>query len=175
MLAIYLAMLETEEDQRRFLQLYEACEKRVYAVALKLLGSSARAEDAAQQAWTSLLNRWDRVSALDREGACGYAVTAAKNAALDLLRAERRMAAFPEDWDPPAREEHQENYDYLVSLVRALPESYRRILELKCVEEWTNREIARHLGINESTVASRVLRGKALLRARLEKEGILHG
>lgn len=157
MLAIYLAMLETEEDQRRFLQLYEACEKRVYAVALKLLGSSARAEDAAQQAWTSLLNRWDRVSALD------------------LLRAERRMAAFPEDWDPPAREEHQENYDYLVSLVRALPESYRRILELKCVEEWTNREIARHLGINESTVASRVLRGKALLRARLEKEGILHG
>lgn len=175
MLAIYLSMLETQEDQRQFLKLYQAYEKKVYAVTLKLLGDTTRAEDAAQQAWTHLLQRWDKVSALDWDGACGYAVTAAKNAALDLLRAERRMAAFPEDWDPPAREEHQENYDYLVSLVRALPESYRRILELKCVEEWTNREIARHLGINESTVASRVLRGKALLRARLEKEGILHG
>lgn len=85
------------------------------------------------------------------------------------------MAAFPEDWDPPAKEACQADYDYLVSLVRALPESYRRILELKCVEEWSNREISRHLGINESTVASRVLRGKAMLRERLEREGIFHG
>lgn len=175
MLAGFLAMLETEEDQRRFLKLYEAYEKKVYAVALKLLGDPGRAEDAAQQAWTSLLGRWDRVSALDWEGACGYAVTAAKNAALDLLRAERRRAAFPEDWDPPAREEDQADYDYLVSLVRALPEGYRRILELKCVEEWTNREIARHLGLNESTVASRVLRGRQMLQERLKKEGILRG
>ena len=175
LLAIYLAMLETEEDQRQFLKLYEACEKKVYAVALKLLENPARAEDAAQQAWTSLLSRWDRVSALDWDGACGYAVTAAKNAALDQLRAERHLTAFPEDWDPPAREEHQAGYDYLVSLVRALPEGYRRVLELKCVEEWTNREIARHLGVNESTVASRILRGRQLLRQRLEEEGICHG
>jgi len=39
------------------------------------------------------------------------------------------------------------------------------------VEEETNREIARRLNINESTVASRVMRGKAMLRAQLEKGG----
>ena len=58
-----------------------------------------------------------------------------------------------------------------MSLIRALPESYRRILELKCVEEWSNREIARRLNITESTVSMRVLRGRAMLRERLEKEG----
>ncbi len=171
MLAIYLSLLETEADQRQFLRLYEAYEKKVYAVALKLLGNPQQAEEAAQQTWFQLLRHWERVSALTWDEACGYAVTAAKNAALDQLRSASRAAVFPEDWDPPAQEEHQEEYDYLVSLIRALPESYRRILELKCVEEWTNREIARHLGINESTVASRVLRGKAMLRAQLEKEG----
>ena len=171
MLAICLAMLETEQDQRRFTRLFEAHEKKISAVALHILGDQARAEDAAQQTWLQLLRNWERVSALPWKETEGYAVTAAKNCALDILRAERRTTAFPEDWDPPAQEEHQEEYDYLVSLIRSLPENYRRILELKCVEEQTNKEIARRLGIKESTVAVRVMRGRIMLKERLEKEG----
>jgi len=174
MLAIYLAMLETEEDQRRFMRLYNAYEKKIYAVVLRILGDQTRAEDAAQQTWFQLLRNWERVSALAWEETEGYAVTAAKNAALDILRTERKTTAFPEDWDLPAREERQDEYDYLVSLIRALPENYRRILELKCVEEQSNQEIARRLSINESTVASRVMRGRAMLRERLEKEGYIY-
>ena len=171
MLAICLAMLETEEDQRRFTRLFEAHEKKIYAVALRVLGDPNRAEDAAQQTWLQLIKNWDRVSALPWRETEGYVVTVAKNCALDILRAERKTAAFPEDWDPPAQEERQEEYDYLVSLIRSLPENYRRILELKLVEEQTNREIARRLGMNESTVAVRVMRGRTMLKERLEKEG----
>ena len=171
MLAIYLAMLETEADQRRFTRLYEAYEKTVYAVALRALGDPTRAEDAAQQAWFQLLRRWDRVSALPWDETEGYVVTAAKNCALDILRSERKTVPFPEDWDPPAREEHQDEFDYLVSLIRSLPERYRRILELKLVEDRSSREIARLLRMNESTVASRVLRGRTMLKERLEEEG----
>ena len=171
MLAICLAMLETEGDRRRFTHLYEAYEKKIYAVTLRVLGDQPRAEDAAQQTWLQLLRSWERVSALPWGETEGYVVTAAKNCALDILRAERQTMAFPEDWDPPAREERQDEYDYLVSLIRALPEGYRRILELKCVEEQTNKEIARRLNINESTVASRVMRGRAMLRSQLKKEG----
>lgn len=97
MLAIYLAMLETEEDQRRFTKLYETYEKKVYAVALRILGDTARAEDAAQQTWFQLLKNWGRVSALPWAETEGYSVTVAKNCALDILRLERRTAAFPED------------------------------------------------------------------------------
>ena len=171
MLAMYLAMLKREADQRRFTRLYEAYEKTVYAVALRVLGNPTRAEDAAQQTWLKLLRRWDRVSALPWKETEGYVVTAAKNCALDTLRTERKTVPFPEDWDPPAREEQEDEYDYLVSLIRSLPEGYRRILELKLVEEWSNREIARRLGMNESTVASRVLRGRTMLKGRLEEEG----
>ena len=117
------------------------------------------------------MQNWERISALPWAETEGYAVTAAKNCALDILRSERRTTAFPEDWDPPAREDGQEEYRYLISLIRSLPENYRRVLELKCVEEQTNREIARRLNITESTVSMRVLRGRAMLRERLEKEG----
>ena len=93
----------------------------------------------------------------------------------DMLRRERREEALPEDWDPPAPETGEGAYRYLVDLIRALPEGYRRVLELKCVEEESNREIARRLGLKESTVATRVLRGRALLAEALEKEGYVHG
>ncbi len=171
MLAICLAMLETEQDQRRFTRLFEAHEKKIYAVALHILKDPTQAEDAAQQTWLKLVQNWDRISALSWKETEGYAVTAAKNCALDMLRSERRTVAFPEDWDPPAQEDGQEEYRYLISLIRSLPESYRRILELKCVEEQTNREIARRLRMSEPAVSMRVLRGRAMLRERLEKEG----
>ena len=53
-------------------------------------------------------------------------------------------------------------------------EGYRRGLELKLVEELSNREIARCLRIRESTVSSRVMRGRAMLQKRLREEGFLH-
>ena len=174
MLAICLAMLETEQDQRRFTRLFEAHEKKIYAVVLRILGDRDRAEDAAQQTWLKLVQNWDRVSALPWGETEGYVVTVAKNCALDILRADRRTTAFPEDWDPPAQDTRQEEYDYLVSLIRSLPENYRRILELKLVEEETNQEIARRLGMRESTVGVRVMRGRAMLKERLEKEGYVY-
>ncbi len=174
MLAIYLAMLETEQDQRRFTRLFEAHEKKIYAVALRVLGNPDKAEDAAQQTWLKLVQSWDRVSALPWGETEGYVVTVAKNCALDMIRSERRTVAFPEDWDPPAQEDRQEEYDYLVSLIRSLPENYRRVLELKLVEEEPNKEIARRLGLKETTVGVRVMRGRAMLKERLEKEGYIY-
>lgn len=174
MLAICLAMLETEQDQRRFIKLYNTYEKKVYRTALRFLRNPTQAEDAAQQTWVQLLRSWERVCALSWSQTGGYVATVAKNVALDVLRTEHQAEPFPENWDPPAREEHQEEYAYLVSLIRALPENYRRILELKCVQELSNREIARRLKMKESTVASRVMRGRAMLRERLEKEGCVN-
>lgn len=149
MLATLLAMLETEEDRERFLKLHGAYEKKLYAVAARVLGDRTAAEDAVQQTWLQIIRRWDRVSQLPWSETEGYLVTAVKNTAVDMLRRERRE--------------------------EALPEGYRRVLELKCVEEESNREIARRLGLKESTVATRVLRGRALLAEALEKEGYVHG
>lgn len=57
MLTTCLAMLETEADRQKFTRLYEALEKKVYAVALRVLGNPEQAEDAAQQAWLRLIQK----------------------------------------------------------------------------------------------------------------------
>lgn len=175
MLTMFLAMLETEADRQKFTRLYEAMEKKIYAVALRILENPDQAEDAAQQTWLRLIQNWEVVSALSWDKAGGYAVTTAKNAALDLIRLQRRTVPLPEDWNPPAPDKGEDGYRYLVSLVRELPEGCRRALELKLVEELSNREIAKCLHIRESTVSSRVMRGRAMLQKRLREEGIHDG
>ena len=175
MLSMLLAMLETEEDRERFLKLHGAYEKKLYAVAVRVLGDRTAAEDAVQQTWLQIIRRWDRVSQLPWSETEGYLVTAVKNTAGDMRGKTRGGEPLPEDWAPPAPETGETAYRYLVSLIRALPEGYRRVLELKCVEEESNREIARRLGLKESTVATRVLRGRTMLAEALEKEGYVHG
>ena len=175
MLTMYLAILGTEEDRERFTLLYEAYEKRLYAVALKVLANPAQAEDAAQQAWLQVLRNWERVKELEWESAGKYLAVAAKNAALDLLKKERWTASMPEEWNPPAPEDGESEYRRLVALILSLPEAYRRVLELKYVMEESNQAIARRLGMKESTVSTRVQRGRKLLLEAMEREGYCYG
>lgn len=131
--------------------------------------------DAAQQTWLQVLRNWERINALDWDSAAKYLVVAARNAALDMLKKERWNTSMPEDWDPPAPEDGQGEYQRLVELIRSLPEAYRRVLELKFVEEETNQEIARRLGLKESTVSTKVQRGRRLLLDAMEQEGYSYG
>ena len=96
MLSMLLAMLETEEDRERFLKLHGAYEKKLYAVAARVLGDPAAAEDAVQQTWLQIIRRWDRVRTLPWSETEGYLVTAVKNTAVDMLRRERRRALLAE-------------------------------------------------------------------------------
>lgn len=175
MLTMYLAMLGSEEDRERFMLLYEAHEKRLYAIALNILGDPTQAEDAAQQAWLQILRSWERINGLDWDTAAKYLAVTVKNAALDLVKKERWTTSMPEDWNPPAPEDGQEEYTRLVELILSLPETYRRVLELKFVEEESNREIARRLGLKESTVSTQIHRGRKMLLEAMEQEGSCYG
>ena len=171
MLSFYLTLLESAEDQQKFTRLYEAWEKKLYAVALQILKEPAAAEDALQQCWLKLIQKWELVEQLTFPQAGAYAVTTVKNTALDILRKESHTTPMPELWDPPAPEGGQEGYDYLVELIRALPDKYRLVLEGKYIFEESNQEIGRRLQMKASTVATRAARGRELLLEQLKKEG----
>lgn len=61
MIAVYLAMLETDVDRDKFMKLYESYEKKLFAVALRILENNEKAEDAVQQAWLRIIQHWERV------------------------------------------------------------------------------------------------------------------
>ena len=63
----------------------------------------------------------------------------------------------------------------LVELIRAMPENYRRILELRFLAEWSHADIARELNMSVGAVKTRLSRGRQMLIQRMREEGYTYG
>ena len=179
MLALCL-MLLGEGERALFQEFHARYERKLYAVAMKILRDPARAEDAVSAALLKVAEHFEtflKIYEKDREKIGPWAVIIVKNAALDLLRREGRLSPLAEDWDAPAPEdtEGEAAYRRLVDLIRSMPEGYRQVLELKFVAEWSTREIARATGLSEKAVEHRIARGRALLIKKLREEGYADG
>lgn len=172
MLAGFLALLEDEEDRARFARLYQTWRVRLYQVALNILREPAAAEDALHSAMVSVIQNFEKISAIPCKELGSYLVIIVKNAARDQLRKEAKyVSPEPERWDPPAPPDGTDGMERLIALIHTLPEGLRRPLEERYVLGYSNQEIARRMGLSESTVAQRLYRGRNALRELLEKEG----
>ncbi len=173
---VLLALLEGEADRALFLEFHERYERKLYTVALNILRAPSLAEEAVQDAMVSIVRHWEDFKKIFEKNCyeiAPWCVTIVKHAAVDILRQEGRSEPLDEDWDAIAPEdvEQESAYRHLVALIRAMPEQYREVLELKFVLERSNREIAEALGLTEGTVGVRIQRGRALLIRRLKQEG----
>jgi RNA polymerase sigma-70 factor (ECF subfamily) len=94
-----------------------------------------------------------------------------------LLRRLRRQQIVPfeaiseiesyRDDDLPSPEEQISSrmaYERVMALIAALPERCRRIIELRKIEGWSQKQIAEHLGITEKAVEKQVWVGVRALR-----------
>lgn len=101
-------------------------------------------------------------------------VVIVKNTALDLLRRSKRIDWLEDQVEEPAMETDMDSelaYADLVETIRNMPENYREIMELKYVLEWSNVEIAQHLGVSENVVGARLFRAREKLKEQLRQEG----
>ncbi len=163
-----------EESQReQFTELYIAYERKMYAVALSILKNQHDAEDAVLHSFEKMIAHFEKIMALPCQEKDPYIVTIVKNTSRDILKKEGRYTELPEEWDAPAFQpgpEESAGYRYLVDTIRAMPETYREVLELCCVLGYSVKEIAAMLKLKENTVSTRLKRGRKLLHERLGKE-----
>lgn len=61
MLSYLLAALESEEDKRRFIELYEENHVRAEQTALRILKNPHDAEDAVQNAFLQVIHHFDKI------------------------------------------------------------------------------------------------------------------
>ena len=97
------------------------------------------------------------------------------NVALEWLRTRNRLgcveldegraAALPDE--PSAEEASRVPRDVLMRFVSELPDGYRAVFNLYCIEEYSHREIAQMLGINEKSSSSQLFRARTLLARRI--------
>ena len=160
-------------DERAFASLVERHSSRLLAVARRLLGSHADAEDAVQRAF---LRCYTGASGYRPEWAVStWLYRILTNTCVDEMRrraartthdvSDLRRATTRSEPSPPGQH---------LDLARALgevPREARVLIALRYVDGLSYREMARIRGISINTVKSQLARGKSLLRAALAADG----
>jgi len=151
-------------DERTFSRLAEQYAGRLYAVAYRMLGHRADAEDAVQRALTKCFAA--RESYSPRWAASTWLYRALSNVCIDELRRRRPTAAL-DDSDAQAAPRGSERLE-LVRALEAVPREARLLLALHYVDGLSYRELATVRGISVNTVKSQLARGKAIMKRALE-------
>ena len=147
---------------------------RMTALAQRLLGDQAEAEDVVQDLFVRV---WKSAAAW-RPGAAKFDTwmhRVAYNLCTDRLR-KRREVALPESWDAPdpqpladAGISAEQQSDAVGRALAALAPRQREAIVLTCYQELPNREAAALMGIGVDALESLLARGRRALKARLEE------
>ena len=180
MLIYALALIDDPDDRPLFCEIYECYEKKLYAVALRMLGNPHDAEDAVMSAWERVARHFPKAKKYfftSRSLLSGWLVIIVKNLARDELRRRKRIAPLPEDWEMSSAENLEDNdaLRTLVSHIRAMPEGSRAVLELRLVGGYSFAEIGRVVGCSEDAARMRYNRGLEALKHQLREEGYEDG
>jgi RNA polymerase sigma-70 factor, ECF subfamily len=153
-------------DQGAMQVLFERHNKKIYAMALRMTGSGADAEDVVQDTFIKAFRYLPKFRGDSAVGTWLYRI--AVNLTRDLHKRRQRSRPEPE-MDPG---EHVEPRDTLAAkeLERALqelPEGYREVLVLHDVMEKDHKEIASILDVKVGTSKSQLHKARARMRELL--------
>lgn len=161
-------------------------QKKVYNLALRMVGNEDDAFDMSQEAFIKAYH-----SILSFRGECRFSVWLYRlttNVCLDFLRAEGRRShvslSYEDDEDkdreleipderfsPETEAERQELREAVNRGLQKLPTDYRTILLLREIDGLSYEEIGQALDLEKGTVKSRIFRARKRLCAILEADG----
>lgn len=179
MLLFYAAMIDDSSDQLRFADIYNGYRKQMLLVAERVLNNHEDAEDAVQAAFLGIARRMKAVPSDNPKKLRAYVLTAAKNAALTMLH-QTQKSNLADEAGPCAIPDEDlfqqivllQDYDTLLRVMRQLPSPYREVLLMIYVQEQSVKDTAVLLHRREGTVRQQLGRGKKLLVALCQKEGL---
>jgi RNA polymerase sigma-70 factor (ECF subfamily) len=118
----------------------------------------------------SALKPWLRTIAINAARAAGRQARL-RQRQRDALAASQGPSV-PGDHDNPADLTlGREDAAYLLQLAQRIPEGYREPLILRCVRGMNYRQIGKLLGLPETTIETRIARGRRMLREMLAHAG----
>ena len=178
-----LALLHRAQkgDAGAFEEIVRACEKTVYHLALRQLGSREDAEDASQEVFLKAYTALGSFRGESRLSVWIYRIT--NNVCIDFLRRRRETVSLSavndegepmelelpdERFDPAALAERKDLRERLGEAMMLLPPDAREILLLRELGGESYGEIADTLNIDVGTVKSRIFRARKKLCSLLE-------
>ncbi len=154
-------------------ELYDLFSAKMYAICLRYAKNQMDAEDILQDAFVKLFNNLYKFRG---EGSFeGWVRRIFVNTAIEQLRRNNVKFSDSEGLENTITDKQESALDNLykkdlIETAMKLSEGYRTVFTLYAVEGYSHKEIAKKLGITESTSKSQFSRAKAILRDVLQNK-----
>lgn len=153
-------------------ELYETYGSRLLALCRRYAVDAAEAEDLMQDAFVKIFRIIGRFRWMHPGSLYSWMARVTLNQAFDSARKRKRLALqlgnveelageLPEE--PGYEETLSVPSEVLQEMISALPEGYRTVFTLYCIDELSHKEIAALLGIKEKSSSANLARARASL------------
>jgi RNA polymerase sigma factor (sigma-70 family) len=172
-----LRRFQSQGDEAAFELLMWRHGPMVLGVCRRILHDHHAAEDAFQTSFLTLARKAGSIGV--RDAIAGWLYTVAHRVAVAARARQVRHATqeWPADADepsylPPDEPAQREQRELLRAEVNRLPDAFRSVIVLCCLEGRTQAEAAEQLGVPVGTVESRLTRARGRLRSGLASRGL---
>ena len=160
--------------------LFDRYSPLLMAKIYRYVGDDDDAKDVLQDTFVKAYTMIDSF-AWEGEGSLqAWLTRIAVNTSLNFLRSRKRLSALTVDTadldDPPdiaeeatATQVNSLDTSTILEMVAELPDGYRTVFNLYCLDGYSHKEIAQQLGINEKSSSSQLTRAKAILAQKIKK------
>lgn len=155
---------------KEFREFYDRQVKRVYRLAMVLMGNISDAEDVTQ---TVFLKAWEKKPNFrDSDHEIAWILTTTRNQCKDIHKSfyRRKRADLENAPEPQVTLETQMDSEIWEAL-QSLAEKYRMVLYLYYYEGYSVRELSVILGRRESTLQTQLATGRKQMKSLLESKG----
>lgn len=156
--------------------LYEQYADKLMAICVRYVGDRSSAEDVLHDTFLRIFSSIDHFHYRGEGSLRAWVERVAVNCSLEWLRRRKRRDEIPlDDGIKGLNEESEPNFgdigtipqEVIMQFIGELPDGYRSVFNLFCIEKHTHREIAEMLGINEKSSSSQLLRAKRMLSTKI--------
>lgn len=182
-----MAVVSVLDNRPSFETVLKQYHKKIYNLALRVLGNADEAADLTQETFVKAYNAYSRFQGEDSAlypWLCRIAVNGCKNRFREISRRVRFEAVSldkpletdsgglslelgDDSSDPAGIAEHREMEQMIQCAITELPQEYRVIVVLRDIQGLSYKEIAEATGQKIGNVKVRLYRGRQILRRRL--------
>ncbi len=150
-------------------EIYHLFAGKLFALCLKYSKTKQGAEDNLQDAFITI---FDKIDQYKFKGSFeGWMKRIVINTSLQTYRQKNVLNLVEENYPDEVEVEIDEDalsLDFLLKIIRALPERYRMVFNLYVLDGYSHKEIAGMLGIAEGTSKSNLSRARLILKDKIE-------
>lgn len=160
-------------------ELFEQYAPHLMAVIYRYVANEDDANDVLHDTLIDVYTRIDSFKWEGKGSLKAWMTRIAINNSISILRAQKRLvkntlpldnAGEPPDDDDQEMTSRVNNIDLdtIMSMIAELPDGYRAVFNLYCLDGYSHQEIAKQLGISVNTSTSQLTRAKAILAQKIK-------